>query len=100
MKKMFSLALSLCLALSLSATAFAKDTNINQDSPDKNAQTVVSANALPKYTVTIPETVTLDSSATIRADNILTEVNKAVKITLTGTNQTGNAFCVSTPPGA
>ncbi|MEG2081395.1 MAG: hypothetical protein RRZ68_07540, partial [Oscillospiraceae bacterium] len=86
-KKTLSFFLALCIFTSLSITAFAEDT-------------AISANVFPTYTVTIPDTVELDSVATIKAENILTEASKAVKVAVTATNQAGNAFAVSTNDNA
>ncbi|MEG2507447.1 MAG: hypothetical protein RSA93_07210, partial [Longicatena sp.] len=74
--------LALSIFASLSITAF--------------AETAISANVSPTYTVTIPKSVELDSVATIKAENVLTEANKAVKVAVTATDQTGNVFAVST----
>lgn len=57
MKKLLSIALTLVMVLSLSVTAFAAD--ITQDSNPKTADTNVTFNVDPTYTVTIPATVTL-----------------------------------------
>lgn len=59
MKKLLCLTLTAVLAAALAAPAFA-DTNVNQDSENKTAQTTVQFNIAPTYTVTIPATVTLN----------------------------------------
>lgn len=96
MKKIISFTLFLCLITSFSLTALAADTTIDTDSTNKNAETAVSANVSPTYTVTIPETVTLDETATIKAENVLTNADMAVKVAITGTDKTDNAFAVTT----
>lgn len=63
MKKLLSGLLALAFVLSMSTAAFAADPTINQDTPDpKSGNTNVSFNVEPTYTVTIPETVTLDKT--------------------------------------
>lgn len=61
MKKLLAIALTLVMVLSLSVTAFAAD--ITQDSNPKTADTNVTFNVDPTYTVTIPATVTLAKAA-------------------------------------
>lgn len=59
MKKLLCFTLTAVLAAALAVPAFA-DTNVNQDSENKTAQTTVQFNIAPTYTVTIPATVTLN----------------------------------------
>lgn len=54
----------------------------------------------PAYTVTIPESVTLGETATIRAENVVIEKGKCLKVKLSGTNGENNAFTLSTAEGA
>ncbi len=70
MKKIFAVILAACLLATLSVTAFASD--IDQDSESKNGATKVSFNVDPTYTVTIPETVTLEKKT---VNNIVTYEN-------------------------
>ncbi len=49
----------------------------------------------PTYTVTIPATVTLGETATIKAENVVVEENKQVTVKIAGTSGTDNAFTLS-----
>lgn len=72
MKKLLTIMLALVMVLSLSVTAFA--TNIDQDSNPKTADTSVTFNVDPTYTVTIPATVTLakDADGSYKQDATIT----------------------------
>ena len=80
MKKLLCLTLTAVLAAALAAPAFA-DTNVNQDSPKKEADTTVQFKIDPTYTVTIPATVELgkvtaqDGTVTYEKDLTLTASN-------------------------
>ena len=102
MKKMITLILAMTMALSVSATAFAADTTINQDTAEpKNGSTKVTYTVAPSYTVTIPATVTLDGSAVeVKAEGVKVNKNSQVVVKLTGTSYSGNAFKVTTTEGA
>ena len=54
----------------------------------------------PTYTVTIPETVTLGHTATIKAEDVILEEEKQLKVKLTGTSGENNAFKVKSAEGA
>ena len=54
----------------------------------------------PTYTVTIPETVTLGHTATIKAEDVILEEEKQLKVKLTGTSGENNAFKVRSAEGA
>ncbi|MGN0449659.1 MAG: GLUG motif-containing protein [Ruminococcus sp.] len=54
----------------------------------------------PTYTVTIPETVTLGQTATIKAEDVILEEEKQLKVKLTGTSGENNAFKVKSAEGA
>lgn len=98
MKKIILLISSFVLIISLSINVFAMDISVrtligetstlNEDNNQGNVEMEIVV--APTYTVTIPETVTLDETATIKAENVLTEANKAVKVAITGTDKDGN----------
>ncbi|MGN0442592.1 MAG: GLUG motif-containing protein [Acutalibacteraceae bacterium] len=54
----------------------------------------------PSYTVTIPKTVKLGQTATIKAENVVLEEEKQLEVTLTATSETDNAFKVKSAEGA
>lgn len=88
MKKLLTIMLALVMVLSLSVNAFAA--NIIQDSTPKTADTNVTFNVDPTYTVTIPATVTLAKAAdgsykqdaTITAADVRLEEGKTIVVTL------------------
>lgn len=88
MKKLLTIMLALVMVLSLSVNAFAA--NITQDSTPKTADTNVTFNVDPTYTVTIPATVTLAKAAdgsyrqdaTITAADVRLEEGKTIVVTL------------------
>lgn len=82
------------------ATVYSEQPAIEEKSNEKSADTDVSAMVNPTYTVTIPSTVELNSTATVSARNVMTEADKAVKVTLSGTNQKDNAFLVTSADGS
>lgn len=102
MKKYLSLVLILTLALFLSATAFAVDNTIKEDSDTRNADTRVNYNVAPTFTVTIPAIVTLGPNeddvvpVSVKAENVCVEKGMQVVVRLTGTSGTDNAFTVAT----
>lgn len=99
MKKLLATILALTLALSLSATAFAMD--INQDADPKTGNTSVTYNVDPAYTVTIPETVTInDAAVTVSATGVKVDKGSQVVVKLTATSGTDNAFTVKTDKNA
>ena len=58
--------------------------------------TTVTYQVDPTYTVTIPATVALGETATIKAENVIVAKGKQVEVTLTN----ANGFTVATPQGA
>ena len=58
--------------------------------------TTVTYEVAPTYTVTIPATVALGETATIKAENVVVTKGKQVEVTLTN----ANGFTVATPQGA
>lgn len=93
MKKLLCFTLSALLAAALAVPAFA-DTNVNQDSENKTAQTTVQFNIAPTYTVTIPATVelgkataqdgtvTYEKDLTLTASNVRLNENEKLKVSL------------------
>ncbi|MBS5480188.1 MAG: hypothetical protein KHX46_03500 [Clostridiales bacterium] len=108
MKKLLPLVLALVMALSVSATAFAADTTINQDSAGKTGSTAVTFHVDPTYTVTIPEKVELtkvDDGGTITYESDLTVTAAAGVRLLAGeviqvTLKSGSDFNLSTAADA
>ena len=88
MKKLFALILTVCLLASMSVTAFAANT--------EGGSAKISFNVDPTYTVTIPATVALGETATIKAENVVVPKGKQVEVALTD----ANGFTVATPQGA
>lgn len=78
-----------------------QDYSIQKDSilrlviPSKRSVTV-EYNVDPTYTVTIPATVALGETATIKAENVVVTKGKQVEVALTN----ANGFTVATPQGA
>ena len=64
--------------------------------PGEIKSTTVTYNVAPTYTVTIPATVALGETATIKAENVVVEKGKQVEVALTN----ANGFTVATPQGA
>ena len=96
MKKLLTLLLTAALATAAATTAFA-DTSITPSDGKMNVTYTVA----PSYTVTIPGTVTLDSTtknsiATVKAENVTVPYNYAVNVTLTN----ANGFQVKSEEGA
>lgn len=106
MKKIITLALAAVMVLSASATAFAADTVIGPESEPKNGSTEITYNVAPTYTVTIPDTVNLDTATStannmnITASNVVIPKGKQLVVKLTGTSGTDNALTVKTAEGA
>lgn len=106
MKKIITLALAAVMVLSASATAFAADTVIDPESEPKNGNTEITYNVAPTYTVTIPDTVNLDTATStannmnITASNVVIPKGKQLVVKLTGTSGTDNALTVKTAEGA
>ena len=91
MKKIFALALAAIMALSATATAFAADSTVNQDSQNQN--TAVTFTVGPTYTVTIPtevqlnetvvnEVTTYENDLSVKAENVRLADNQKVQVTL------------------
>ena len=72
-----------------------KDSTLRLVIPSKRSVTV-EYNVDPTYTVTIPATVALGETATIKAENVVVAKGKQVEVTLTNAND----FTVTTPQGA
>ena len=93
MKKLLCFTLTALLAAALAVPAFA-DTNVNQDSPKKEADTTVQFKIDPTYTVTIPATVelgkataqdgtvTYEKDLTLTASNVRLNENEKLKVSL------------------
>lgn len=111
MKKLLSVTLALVLALSLCATAFAEgdedtgttaqDTTITASSGEKTGKTAVNYNVTPAYTVTIPPSVTIDSTtgtgtASVSAEGVKVLKGQQVVVKLTGINESAGEDGAST----
>ena len=72
-----------------------KDSTLRLVIPNKHSVTV-EYNVDPTYTVTIPATVALGETATIKAENVVVAKGKQVEVALTN----ANGFTVATPQGA
>ena len=72
-----------------------KDSTLRLVIPSKRSVTVEYTVA-PTYTVTIPATVALGETATIKAENVVVAKGKQVEVALTN----ANGFTVATPQGA
>ena len=60
----------------------------------------VNYNVDPTYMVTIPETVTLGDEVEIKAEDVLIPYGSELNVSLTGTNETDDSFCLTTNEGA
>ncbi|MGN1126898.1 MAG: hypothetical protein ACI4RI_05600 [Ruminococcus sp.] len=108
MKKIITLALATVMVISATATAFAADTatDIGPESEPKNGSTEITYNVAPTYTVTIPDSVNLDTATStanklnITASNVVIPKGKELLVKLTGTSGTDNALTVKTAEGA
>ena len=72
-----------------------KDSTLRLVIPSKRSVTV-EYNVDPTYTVTIPATVAIGETATIKAENVVVPKGKQVEVALTN----ANGFTVATPQGA
>lgn len=72
-----------------------KDSTLRLVIPSKHSVTV-EYTVDPTYTVTIPATVALGETATIKAENVVVAKGKQVEVALTN----ANGFTVATPQGA
>ena len=97
MKKIITLALVSAMALSVSATVFATD--ITPETSGSGKMNII-YNVDPTYTVTIPDMVTLGTSADVSASNVVVAKGSKVVVKLTGTSGTNNAFTVKNTEGA
>ena len=110
MKKIFALALAAIMALSATATAFAAESTIKQDSQNQSADTAVTFTVGPTYTVTIPtevqlnetvvnEVTTYENDLSVKAENVRLADNQKVQVTLRSnfalTDSTYACFSVS-----
>ena len=94
MTKLFALLLAITMMATLSVTAFAADYDTEGD---KGMNVTYSVN--PGYTVTIPQTVTIDedgTSATVSAADVVVNKGQYVSVTLAENND----FTVKTAEGA
>lgn len=98
MKKILSFTLALVMMLSATVTAFAA--TVDQDSVDKTGNTSITYNVAPAYTVTIPATVTLGDTATVKVENTMLKLGDEVNVKLTGTSEADDTFKVKTAQGA
>lgn len=98
MKKLLSFTLALVMMLSVSVTAFAG--TVDQDSIDQTGNTSITYNVAPAYTVTIPATVELGGTATVKVENTMLKKGDEVTVKLTGTSEADDAFKVTTAQGA
>ena len=105
MKKALTLALVAALLTATGITAFAADTEVNQDTTPPTGATTVNYQVDPAYTVVIPESVTLtdaDVTAIIKiygADensNVVIGKGQKVNVALT---ESANGFKVKTADG-
>ena len=95
MKKLISVVvLALVIVLTMSVSVFAADTEINNGTVNKNGNTNVTYTVAPTYTVTIPESVILGSTATVSAENVVLAKGNQVVVKLTDTSEDDNAFKV------
>lgn len=98
MKKILSFTLALVMMLSATVTSFAA--TVDQDSVDKTGNTSITYNVAPAYTVTIPATVTLGDTATVKVENTMLKKGDEVNVKLTGTSEADDTFKVTTAQGA
>ena len=94
MKKLFALLLAITMMATLSVTAFAADYDTEGD---KGMNVTYSVN--PGYTVTIPQTVTIDedgATAEVSAADVVVEKGEYVSVTLAADNN----FTVTSGEGA
>ncbi|MGN0523933.1 MAG: hypothetical protein ACI4IG_06645 [Eubacterium sp.] len=98
MKKLLSFTLALVMMLSATITAFAG--TVDQDSVDKTGDTNITYNVDPAYTVTIPATVTLGNTATVKVENTMLKKGDEITVKLTGTSEADDTFKVKTAQGA
>lgn len=86
MKKILSLALALCLCLSLGVTAMAAEITVDGN---QSANTTVTYGLEAGYTVTIPESIVIDTethkgTATVTAEDVLLAYGETLNVTITG----------------
>ena len=98
MKKLLSFTLALVMMLSVSVTAFAG--TVDQDSIDKTGDTSITYSVDHAYTVTIPATVELGGTATVKVENTMLKKGDEVNVKLTGTSEADDTFKVTTAQGA
>ena len=94
MKKFVTLLLTAALAVTAATTAFA-DTKVGPDTNPPSGSMYVEYTVNPKYTVTIPASVTLGQSATVSARDVKINKNQNLIVKLTGTSGNNNAFTVT-----
>jgi len=105
MKKILTLALVAALLTATGITAFAADTEVNQDTTPPTGATTVNYQVDPAYTVVIPESVTLGDTAVTEqikiygaAENDNVVIGKKQKVNVALTEST-NGFKVKTADG-
>ena len=90
MKKLIASILTLSMLAVLSTTAFAAE--INQDSPSKESEAVITTTIAPTYTVSIPEDVSVTFNDTetnwgsIEVTQAQIEPNMQIEVSLTADN--------------
>lgn len=85
MKKIISLALAVLIIAAMSVTAFAAE--IKQDTENKTGSTDITYTATESYVVIIPESMTVGTTATVEADNILIGYNKQLTVSVSSQNE-------------
>lgn len=68
--------------------------------PDDDKTVTVEYVQAPTYTVTIPATAALGTTATVSAENVVLEKGRQVEVTLSSTGEDDNSFKVKTAEGA
>lgn len=81
MKKILSICLVLCMVLSLSTTAFAA--NITEDGTQSGSMTVMYG-VEDSYIINIPDNVTIDSTLTVSATNVMLSTSTALFVYIHG----------------
>lgn len=89
MKKIVSLVLALCLCMALGVTAMAAEITVDGT---QSATTTVTYGLEAGYTVTIPETVVIDTEthkgqANVKAEDVLLAYGETLNVTVTGIDE-------------
>lgn len=83
MKKILSLALVLAMMLTMSVTAFASE--IKQDSENKTGSTNITHTVSESYVVTIPDSMTVGTEATISVKDVVLEKGYYLAVSVSST---------------